>query len=228
MNRKPNCDIICDMKLYHGSKSGIIGAIAPISRHACDFGRGFYMGDFPQQPLTLICRSDAPKFYELEFDLSGLTVKNLDSNTLWALHVAYNRGYMYDFSGTPLETKMRSIRENSDVLFGRIVNDQVFFAAERFFDGTITMETLIKVLKALNHGNQYVAINDKSCAAVKIVGERTLSKTECENLRLKSDLQRKRAETLTKEIMDSMRHQDGIYFDEICKRIADGEELPCV
>ena len=30
--------------LYHGSKSGIGGNIAPISRDRCDFGKGFYMG----------------------------------------------------------------------------------------------------------------------------------------------------------------------------------------
>ena len=30
--------------LYHGSKSGIIGAIEPKSRKQCDFGKGFYMG----------------------------------------------------------------------------------------------------------------------------------------------------------------------------------------
>ena len=31
--------------LYHGSRSGIKGPIAPISRERCDFGKGFYMGD---------------------------------------------------------------------------------------------------------------------------------------------------------------------------------------
>lgn len=30
--------------LYHGSKSGIKGNIAPVSRNRCDFGQGFYMG----------------------------------------------------------------------------------------------------------------------------------------------------------------------------------------
>ena len=29
------------MTLYHGSKSGIRGAIAPLSRKQCDFERGF-------------------------------------------------------------------------------------------------------------------------------------------------------------------------------------------
>lgn len=40
--------------LYHGSKSGIRGKIAPISRERCDFGKGFYMGTDRIQPLT--CR----------------------------------------------------------------------------------------------------------------------------------------------------------------------------
>lgn len=37
------------MILYHGSKSGIKGDIAPNSRDACDFGQGFYMGDLLDQ-----------------------------------------------------------------------------------------------------------------------------------------------------------------------------------
>ena len=41
--------------LYHGSKSGIVGDIAPISREECDFGQGFYMGTSTLQPLTLVC-----------------------------------------------------------------------------------------------------------------------------------------------------------------------------
>ena len=41
--------------LYHGSKSGIRGAIAPVSREHCDFGKGFYMGTDRTQSLTLIC-----------------------------------------------------------------------------------------------------------------------------------------------------------------------------
>ncbi len=37
--------------LYHGSKSGIRGAIAPISRERCDFGKGFYMGTDQTQQM---------------------------------------------------------------------------------------------------------------------------------------------------------------------------------
>ena len=49
--------------LYHGSKSGIVGEIAPKSREMCDFGKGFYMGTDPGQPLTLICDFEKSKFY---------------------------------------------------------------------------------------------------------------------------------------------------------------------
>ena len=60
--------------LYHGSKSGIVGEIAPKSREMCDFGKGFYMGTDPCQPLTLICDFEKSKFYVVSVDM-----KNLDT-----------------------------------------------------------------------------------------------------------------------------------------------------
>ena len=63
--------------LYHGSKKGISGEIAPISREECDFGSGFYMGTSTLQPLSLICNEDKPKFYAVELDLTGLKWKKI-------------------------------------------------------------------------------------------------------------------------------------------------------
>ena len=60
--------------LYHGSKSGIQGAIAPISRDRCDFGKGFYMGTEKTQPLTLICNYPKAKIYTLSFNLHNLKI----------------------------------------------------------------------------------------------------------------------------------------------------------
>lgn len=50
--------------LYHGSKSGINGPIAPISTDRCDFGKGFYMGTDRNQPLTLICNYPEANLYK--------------------------------------------------------------------------------------------------------------------------------------------------------------------
>ena len=215
------------MRLYHGSKCGIEGPIRPISRSCCDFGRGFYMGNEQLQPKTLICRSDTPKLYTLEFDSTGLVVRDLTVDLPWALFVAYNRGRMPTYAGTVVEDKMRELIAGADVLHGRIANDRVFFAAERFFDGSITIETLVAVLKALNYGDQYVAVTQRACNAVRISSERTLDETECANLLERSERQRKRAEELTASIMRERRHMDGRYIDEICDEIVEKGTLPC-
>lgn len=58
--------------LYHGSKSGLNGPIAPISRNHCDFGRGFYMGTEKRQPFTLICNYPKSKIYTVQINHGGL------------------------------------------------------------------------------------------------------------------------------------------------------------
>ena len=68
------------MILYHGSKSGIKGDIAPKSRDACDFGQGFYMGDLPDQPKGLIAEFPDNRFYELDCDFAGLKIKTFEED----------------------------------------------------------------------------------------------------------------------------------------------------
>ena len=87
--------------LYHGSKSGIHGAIAPISRRHCDFGKGFYMGTDRLQPLTLICNYPSAKMYTLSVDLSNLKILDMKAGLDWALLIAYNRGKM-EFAKNPI------------------------------------------------------------------------------------------------------------------------------
>lgn len=60
--------------LYHGSKSGISSAIAPISRERCDFVKGFYMGTDRTQPLTLICNYPDARIYTLNVNLPDLKI----------------------------------------------------------------------------------------------------------------------------------------------------------
>lgn len=78
--------------LYHGSKSGLHGPIAPNSRDRCDFGRGFYMGTERMQPLTLICNYPEGRLYTLQVDLSGLKILDVEVGLDWALLIAFNRG----------------------------------------------------------------------------------------------------------------------------------------
>ena len=57
------------MRLYHGSKSGIRGNIRPdLGRSMCDFGKGFYLGDLPDQPIGLIANDKMFQLLERFYD----------------------------------------------------------------------------------------------------------------------------------------------------------------
>ena len=156
------------MLLYHGSRHGIDGPIAPLSRDRCDFGRGFYLGTEPLQPLTLICDFPDARFYTVE----------LSADATWALVVAYHRGKMEQARGTALYAETAAALEGADVAIGPIANDRMFVVLDRFFNGDITDVALIKSLSALQLGNQVVALTQAACDAVRIVDERSLSEDE--------------------------------------------------
>ena len=97
--------------LYHGSKSGIVGDIAPSSREHCDFGKGFYMGTEMAQPLTLICNYPDAKLYTVKVDLSGLKILDIEVGIDWALLVAYNRGKMDSVKGSAIYNRIAEMAD---------------------------------------------------------------------------------------------------------------------
>ena len=105
---KPVAD---SMVLYHGSKSGIKGPIAPASRSRCDFGKGFYMGTDPSQPLTLISDFEQSKFYVIRLDLTGLRVMQIAPDIQWAMLVAYYRGKLDPAKGTKLYQRFSTLAD---------------------------------------------------------------------------------------------------------------------
>ena len=155
------------MLLYHGSRHGIDGPIAPLSRDRCDFGRGFDLGTEPLQPLTLICDFPDARFYTVELDLDGLDVRELSADATWALVVAYHRGKMEQARGTALYAKTAAVLEGADVAIGPIANDRMFVVLDRFFNGDITDVALIKSLSALQLGEanraEGVALAERIC-----------------------------------------------------------------
>lgn len=184
------------------------------------------MGESARQPETLVCRAATPKIYELELELTGLSVLEVGTDLLWALVVACHRGAMGKYEGTPLFRAIRELVDSADVIHGRIADDRVFLAVNDFFERRMTLETLSEVLKAVNLGGQYCARTAKACGRIRIVGERALDRATCDSLAERSENQRHRAIELTDRIVGSRRHMDGVYFDELCERYLDGEGLP--
>lgn len=202
--------------LYHGSKSGISGEIAPVSRSCCDFGKGFYMGTDRTQPLTLICNYPKARIYTLSVELSDLKILNVEVGLEWALLVAYNRGKMEPVRDSEVYRRFEGMAKGFDMIIGYIANDRMFVVLDRFFSGEITDLALINSLSALKLGKQYVALTDKACRKIKIVKEQMLSGEDRKKLKEESEANRFKGITLADEICRKYR-REGRFFDEILK-----------
>ena len=208
--------------LFHGSKSGIKGPIAPISREHCDFGRGFYMGTEPYQPLTLISDFEESKFYVISLDLTDLRVLEVSPGIEWAMLVAFNRGKMDEARGTALYDHYAQMAKGYDVIVGSIANDRMFYVLDNFFVGNITDKALVMSLSALQLGRQYVAITDKACKQAVVETEIEFSHLERVFLRDLSESNRVKGVNLANDICRDYR-REGKFFDEILKEAAGGE-----
>ena len=200
--------------LYHGSKSGIVGDIAPKSREMCDFGKGFYMGTEPGQPLTLICDFEKSKFYIVSINAKDLDAVEIKADLDWAMLVAFHRGRMDKIKGTAFYEKYSRIDAGKDLVIGSIANDRMFYVLDNFFMGNITDMALVNSLSALKLGKQYVATTEKACAAVRIEREIPLSMMERCFLQDESDANRQKGIALANDICKNYR-REGNFFDEI-------------
>ena len=208
--------------LYHGSKAGIEGNIAPKSRKQCDFGEGFYMGTEPSQALTLICDYESAKFYIVSISVDNLAVLDVPADLEWAMIVAYHRGRMEKIKGTPFYSKYEEMTKDKDLIIGSIANDRMFFVIDNFFIGNITDAALINSLSALELGKQYVAVTQKGCDAVRIEKEIPISYLEKLFMKEVSEANRVKGSSLANDICRNYR-REGLFFDEILDQAAGGK-----
>ena len=200
--------------LYHGSKSGIVGDIAPKSRKQCDFGMGFYMGTDPNQPLTLICDYEESRFYIVSIYADALKSLEVNTDIDWAMLVAYNRGKMEKIKDTDLYNKYRDMMTDKDLIIGSIANDRMFYVIDNFFVGNVTDVALVNSLSALQLGRQYVTVSQKGCDAVRIEKEIPLSYLERLVMKEVADENRAKGISLANDICKNYR-REGKFFDEI-------------
>lgn len=205
--------------LYHGSKSGIEGDIAPRSRKQCDFGEGFYMGTEPSQALTLICDYESARFYIVSILVDELAVLDVPADLEWAMIVAYHRGRMEKIKGTAFYNKYQEITKNKDLVIGSIANDRMFFVIDNFFIGNITDIALVNSLSALELGKQYVAVTKRGCEAVRIEKEIRISYLEKLFMKNVSEANRVNGFSLANDICKKYR-REGLFFDEILEQAA--------
>ena len=210
--------------LYHGSKSGIEGKIAPLSRKQCDFGKGFYMGTEPAQALTLICDYEKSKLYIISIGTDELAHLEVPTDIDWAMIVAYHRGKMEKINDTPFYKKYRDMTADKDLIIGSIANDRMFYVIDNFFIGNITDAALINSLSALKLGKQYVAVTQKGCDAVLVECEVSLSYLERLFIKDIAEENRARGVSLANDICKNYR-REGKFFDEILDEATNGVSI---
>lgn len=206
--------------LYHGSRGGIVGIIEPKSRLRCDFGAGFYMGTNPDQAKTLVSNDQAPYFYKLELDLSGLStdrVLRLDGME-WAYFVLYNRGRLDSVKKSALYKQCARFASDKDIIIGPIADDAMNEVMNRFIHGDITDKAFLECIRGLDYGIQYVAKTEAACGCVTVLEEKELYGKELDDATLLAEKRRKEGRDLA-DVMQRRYRREGRYFDEILQEL---------
>lgn len=203
-----------EITLYHGSHKGIKGEIqADLSRELCDFGKGFYTGDKPEQAKTLIVDDKTGVYYALKVDTANLKIYKFKDNIEWALYVGVNRGHLNANKYNQLANFVKFINSH-DIVVGPIADDRLMFIYAEFINGNITDKALINCLQFVKLGNQYVFKNNKACQHIKIISTYELTETEKKSLKHQKNLTIGNISTYVDEIKVKFR-RDGKYIDEI-------------
>ncbi len=210
------------MLLFHGSKSGIKGEIKPISREACDFGCGFYMGDKPEQPKGLIAAYPNNKFYEIEYNAEGLMEKRFGDDYTnqidWALFIAFNREPERMAQYEKLCKKYRAYNEANDVIAGLIADDKMTQVMNLFFSGRMCDKAFVEALQYVKLGNQYVLKTDEACQKERfnILNEHKLTQEEIKLIRAQNTNRISQLDNLISQIQIKYRRAQNVkFFDEI-------------
>ena len=141
------------LRLYHGSKSGIEGPIKPIGSSVNDFGRGFYLGDEPSQPLSLICRGERPTFYKCDLDtalVDCLKALNLGNQYCALTDAACARVKVVD-SRVLSESECVTLREKSFRQRQRAIDEVERIRLRHLHDGFFFQEVLERDAKEGGH-----------------------------------------------------------------------------
>lgn len=208
-----------DIILYHGSRGGIKGKIRPCSRTKCDFGRGFYMGQSPEQVKGLVVNDESPYFYKLKLKLSEIPESRILrlEDEKWVYTVLACRKKVKEFSDLIIAQTILECLNNYDIAIGPIADDQMNEAMNAFTNGALTDAGLKYCLQKVKYGDQFVALTNFACSKIEIITEERITEEE------KTEIRRFNAQKLkeSRNTVNDARYQYrriGYYIDEIIDR----------
>lgn len=136
------------MKLYHTSNLSIESPDTSHSRPFLDFGKGFYLTSLHEQAVRYgqryVRRQQQAwlNSYEFEFDPSDWKVLQFEA---------------YDKEWLDFVSNCRSGKDDTeyDIVIGGIANDKVIQTLDRYFEGEISEDIALGLLKYEKPNNQF-------------------------------------------------------------------------
>lgn len=136
------------IRLYHSSTVAVIHPDIVHSREGLDFGKGFYLTTIKEQAVSYARRFQRRKkeawlnSYEFDFERNEWKV---------CVFKEYDRKWL-DFI-----SKCRASKDDSDydMVIGGIANDRVVRTLDRYFEGELTVEQALGILKYEKPNIQY-------------------------------------------------------------------------
>lgn len=157
------------LELYHGSNLAIEQIDLSMCKPYKDFGKGFYLTDILQQALDMAYRrtrvvgSGSPVVTKYLFDENllndgSLKVLSFDAPSKeWAKFILANRDRKANFA------------HDYDVVIGPIADDGVAFQLQKFKDGGITLDELVRELTYRRLNRQYFFGTEKAISLLQRV-----------------------------------------------------------
>ena len=142
------------MKLYHSSNISVTQPDILYSRKFLDFGKGFYLTSIQEQVIKYAQRFMRRQqeawinTYELEFEPSEWKVLKFES---------------YDKNWLDFVSRCRAGQDTSDfdIVVGGIANDKVIQTRDRYFEGELSEDETLGILRYEKPNNQYCIRSQK-------------------------------------------------------------------
>ncbi len=156
------------MNLYHGTNINFEAIDLTKSKPYKDFGKGFYLTDIQNQALLMAQRKcelegcGSPIILSYEFDekhlIDGsLNVKSFENvSEEWAKFIISNRN-----------RKIHAKSHDYDIVIGPIADDGVAYQINRYMQGMIDLEVLVRELTFRKLNRQYFFGTDKAISYLK-------------------------------------------------------------
>ena len=152
------------MILFHGTNMEFHSIELSKCKPYKDFGRGFYLTDIEEQTVAMAQRkcifegSGEPIVQKFEWveNLEELSILKFDRVSVdWADFIVRNRDRNQNWT------------HGYDLIIGPVADDGVVYQINRYFQGIIDLNTLVKELEYKKLNNQYCFCSEKAIIQLK-------------------------------------------------------------